>query len=246
MRGHVEMISEFYMALGHEKIRSCGLLGSESLLSRLRAGRLGAEKFLTRHFRSILDALESGDLGNVAWIPGTENPADGLTKEKSEIGPLLNLLETGTYRPGRSEQLRGVFYWETVVILFPSRSLHFLPRVRFSISFLLLAAKEKAKMSDRATLMQDLETVLRAHGAAPRDLNNVFQEAHTPYRQFSLQLDESTSDEFSASFKKVVYFAIFAHAPQVSTQVSSKYDRMYNVLGCIWRRPLGLPLAAAA
>ena len=46
-------------------------------------------------------------------------------------------------------------------------------------------------MSDRVTATQDLEAVLRAHGAALRDLNSVFQEAQTPYRQFFLQLDES-------------------------------------------------------
>ena len=79
-------------------------------------------------------------------------------------------------------------------------------------------------MSDRATLAQDLETVLRAHGAAVRDLTNVFQDLRSPYRQFPLQLDESTLDEYLALSKKVVYFAIFAHAPQVATQVTSKYD----------------------
>ena len=52
-----------------------------------------------------MDALETGDLGNVAWTPGAENPADGLTKALR--GPFLHLLETRTYRPGRVEQLRG-------------------------------------------------------------------------------------------------------------------------------------------
>ena len=107
MRGHMEIISEFYMALGHEKIRSYGLIGCENLLSRLRTGRPGAGKFLTRHFPSFLDALESGDLRNVAWAPGAENPADGLTELRGEIELLSNLLETGTYRPGRLEQLPG-------------------------------------------------------------------------------------------------------------------------------------------
>ena len=79
-------------------------------------------------------------------------------------------------------------------------------------------------MSDRDTLTQDGEAVLRAHGAALLDLANVFQEADPPYRQFSLHLDESMLDEFLTFFKKVVYFATFARAPQVSTQVSSKYD----------------------
>ena len=101
------MIRDFDGPLGHAKIRAYGLIDCESLLPHLRTGRLGAEKFLTRHFRSIMDAVESGDLGNVAWIPGTENPADGLTKISSELGPLLYLLKTGMYRPRALEQLRG-------------------------------------------------------------------------------------------------------------------------------------------
>ena len=101
MWDHVGMISEFFAALGREKIRFFGLIDCESLLSHLRTGRFGTEKVLTRHFRSILDALVSRDLGNVAWIPDTGNPADGLTKAKSELGPLFHLLDTGTHRPGR-------------------------------------------------------------------------------------------------------------------------------------------------
>ena len=54
--------------------------------------------------------MEGEDLGNVARIPGTENPADGLTKATSDRGPLFQLLETGMYRPGRLEQLRGVSF----------------------------------------------------------------------------------------------------------------------------------------
>ena len=106
MWGRVEMIKDFYAPLGHAKIRAYGVIGCESLLPHLRTGRLGTEKFLTRHFRSIMDALDSGDLGNVAWIPGTENPADGLTKISSELGPLLGLLKTGKYGPRALEQSR--------------------------------------------------------------------------------------------------------------------------------------------
>ena len=104
------MIRGFYEPLGHATIRAYGLTDCESLLPHLPTGRLGAEKFLTRHFRSILDALESGDLGNVACIPGTENPADGLAKISSELGPLLDLLKTGKYRPRTLEQLRGLSF----------------------------------------------------------------------------------------------------------------------------------------
>ena len=102
------------MALRHEKLGSYGLIDCESLLSDPHSGRLGTEKLLTRHFRNILDTTEGGDLGNVAWIPGNENPADGLARAKSDRGPLFHLLETGIYRPGRLEQLRGVSFIEEV------------------------------------------------------------------------------------------------------------------------------------
>ena len=114
MRGYMEVIRAFYPALGREKIRSYGLIDCESLLSHLRTGRLGTEKVLTRHSRSMLDSLESGDFGHVAWIPGAENPADGLAAPTSDLGPLFHLLETGIYRPGRLEQLRGVSHVEKV------------------------------------------------------------------------------------------------------------------------------------
>ena len=110
----MEMIREFYSARGREKLGSYGVIDCESLLSRLRTGRIGTEKFLTRHLRSILDATESGNLGNAVWIPGAENPADGLTKATSGRGPLLQLLGTGLYRPGRLVQLRGVSFTENV------------------------------------------------------------------------------------------------------------------------------------
>ena len=93
---------------------------------------MGTGEFLTRHFRRILDGLETGDLGNVAWIPGAENPADGLTKEKSDLGPLFHLLEPGIYQPGRLERPRGYPFY-----------LHNLPiRVGFRAPFLLLAAEQ--------------------------------------------------------------------------------------------------------
>ena len=115
MRDHAEMIREFFTALGHEKIRSYGLIDCESLLPHLRTERLGTEKFGARQFRSILDALGSGDLGNVAWIPVTGNPADGVAIAEGELGPFFHLLDTVAYRPGRLELLRGVSFIEKLV-----------------------------------------------------------------------------------------------------------------------------------
>ena len=57
------------------------------------------EKYLVRHFLSIQQFLEDGELENVYWIPGTENPADGLTKLRSE---------TGRFQPGTLRPLKGL------------------------------------------------------------------------------------------------------------------------------------------
>ena len=106
--------SGIFTELGREKLGSYGLIDCESSLSRLRTGRIGTEKFLTRHFRIILDAMAGGDLGNVAWIPGAENPADGLTKATSDRGPLLQLLGTGLFPLERLGQLRGASFFENI------------------------------------------------------------------------------------------------------------------------------------
>ena len=48
---------------------------------------MAAEKFLVRRFSGSKQALEEGDLDNAFWLPGAENPADGLTKVRSDLVP---------------------------------------------------------------------------------------------------------------------------------------------------------------
>ena len=52
--------------------------------------------------------MKDGELDNVYWLPGTENPADGLTKLKSEMGPITSLLETVRFQPGLLRPLKGL------------------------------------------------------------------------------------------------------------------------------------------
>ena len=59
--------------------------------------KMVTEKYLVRHFLSIEQFIAEGDLDNAYWLPGTENTADGLTKSRSEMGPILALLETGRF-----------------------------------------------------------------------------------------------------------------------------------------------------
>ena len=85
-----------------------GLADCESLLNRLRTKKMITEKYLVRHFLSIQQSFEDKELDNVYWLPGTENPADGATKVKSEVLPVLTLLESGEFHPGTLRPLRGV------------------------------------------------------------------------------------------------------------------------------------------
>ena len=63
------------------------------------------EKFL-----GAQQALYNKQLGNVYSFPGPETPAGGLTKKKSDVGPLLSLPQSGPSRPGAHRPLRGVSF----------------------------------------------------------------------------------------------------------------------------------------
>ena len=112
MIDHMALIREFYAPFVGLSPGMVGMEDCESLFSHLRNKKMVTEKYLIRHFLSIQQALEDGDLENVYWLPGTENPADGMTKVKSEMLPILSLLEHGEFRPGTLRQLNGVGSYE--------------------------------------------------------------------------------------------------------------------------------------
>ena len=66
-----------------------------------------AETYLVRHFLITQHTSEEGELENAYWLPGAENPADGLTRARSDMAPLLRLLESGCFNWGRSRPLKG-------------------------------------------------------------------------------------------------------------------------------------------
>ena len=74
--------------------------------------KMTAEKYLVRHFLSIQQALEEGDLENAHWLPGTENPVDGLTKVRSDMVSPLRLLESGRFCPRQLRPPNGVAWKE--------------------------------------------------------------------------------------------------------------------------------------
>ena len=63
----------------------------ESLFTHLENRKMVTVKYLVRRFLRNQQFIEEGGLDNVYWLPGTENPADGLAKIKSEMGPILAL-----------------------------------------------------------------------------------------------------------------------------------------------------------
>ena len=79
MLGHMSMLREFYGIFAGSKPGMIGLEDCESLFTHLKKSKSITEKFLVRHFMSIQQALEEKELNTVFWIPGKENPADGLT-----------------------------------------------------------------------------------------------------------------------------------------------------------------------
>ena len=102
------LIREFYTPLVGLSPGTAGLEDCESLFSHLRTKRMITEKYLVRHFLSIQQSLDNKELDNIYWLPGTENPADGMTKVKSEMPPMLHLLEFGEFHPGFLRPLKGV------------------------------------------------------------------------------------------------------------------------------------------
>ena len=100
MLDHMTLLKEFYGPFSRVSSGLVGMEDCESLFTHLKNREVLIEKYLVRHFLGIQQSLEEGELENAYWIPGTENPADGLTKLRSEMGPILALLETGSFQPG--------------------------------------------------------------------------------------------------------------------------------------------------
>ena len=102
------LLKEFYGLFSRVSPGLVGMEVCESLFTHLKNREVLTEKYLVRHFLGIQQSLEAGELENVYWIPGTEYPADGLTKLRCEMGPILALLETGSFQPGVLRPLKGL------------------------------------------------------------------------------------------------------------------------------------------
>ena len=88
-----------------------GLEARDSLFAHLETKKLIARTYFAWHFLSAQQATEEGGLGNVYRAPGTENPADGLSRVRSGMAPRPRLLESGHFIPGSLRPL-NVAAWK--------------------------------------------------------------------------------------------------------------------------------------
>ena len=70
------------------------------------------EKYLARHVLPIQQFIADGESENAYWLTGAGNPADGLTKIKSEMGHISAHMETGRLQPGFLRPLGGLAFQE--------------------------------------------------------------------------------------------------------------------------------------
>ena len=108
MVDHMSTLRDFYE---HFMDVSPGIVGPEdcrSCFTRCENATTVTEKVSARRLLAIQEALETQDLGNVNWLPGLGNPANGMAKTKSGMAPLLRLLRPGAYTPGSLPTGQGI------------------------------------------------------------------------------------------------------------------------------------------
>ena len=63
--------------------RMAGFGDCESSFTHPKTKNAMAKECLVRHILNIQQALEEGDLDNAYWLPGADDPADGLPRVRS-------------------------------------------------------------------------------------------------------------------------------------------------------------------
>lgn len=95
MVGHTSLLRYFSAPFEDLDPGPVGSEDCESLFNCPKTKNLISEKYLVSHLHIIQQALEQGELGDVYWLPGTGNPANGLAKERSDVVPHLRTLASG-------------------------------------------------------------------------------------------------------------------------------------------------------
>ena len=91
MIDNMALLREFFAPFSRTSPGLVGMEDCQSLFAHLENRKMVTVKYLVRRFLRNQQFIEEGGLDNVYWLPGTENPADGLAKIKSEMGPILAL-----------------------------------------------------------------------------------------------------------------------------------------------------------
>ena len=79
-------------------------------------------------------------------------------------------------------------------------------------------------MGDFAGVLKTVEQALRGSGVPWRQVGNILDHVKSQYTEFSVDLSVDDEDKFLCTFKRVLYFALFAHAPRSPEQVSNKHE----------------------
>ena len=112
MSGHMSMLRDFY-----GQFLACypGMVGfeiCESLFTHIKNAKVIPGRFPPRHFLAEQQATGLKGYDNAYWLPVLGNPAGSLAEKRSDLVPLLRLLESGTYPPGTLRPLRGAAFSE--------------------------------------------------------------------------------------------------------------------------------------
>ena len=105
---HASLIRERYTPLADLSLGVIGLEDCESLPNHVKKKRAIAERYLARRSPGTQQHLGNGESGDAYWPPGLEGPAGGQNGIRSDMGPRLRQLESGTFHPGGLRTLRGI------------------------------------------------------------------------------------------------------------------------------------------
>ena len=108
MVDHMSLMRDFCEPFDSLGPGMASLDACESLFTNPKTERMIAGEYLVRRSMSTQQPLERRELNDAYWRPGAELPADGLTKVRGDMAPLLRILESGGFNPGSLRPGKGV------------------------------------------------------------------------------------------------------------------------------------------
>ena len=104
----MSLLRDVFAPYGGLGPRMAGLEDCGSLFSHRRTENVIAANYLVSHLLRIRQASVQGGPGDVFLLPRADNPADGLTRVRGDMAPLLRILGSRRLHLGSSRPLRGV------------------------------------------------------------------------------------------------------------------------------------------